>query len=135
MYRNILIPVALDDDDKTRLALDAARALAVPDARLTLLHVIEELPGYMRNYLPKTVLAQARAGLQPGLDALAAELPGASGVIVEGRAASAILAYVAKHQIDCVVMAGQQPAMEDYLLGSTATHVVRHADCAVMVVR
>jgi nucleotide-binding universal stress UspA family protein len=36
---------------------------------------------------------------------------------------------------DLVVVGSHQPAISDYLLGSNATTIVRHANCSVLVVR
>ena len=36
---------------------------------------------------------------------------------------------------DCVVIASHRPGLQDYLLGSTAARVVRHAACSVHVLR
>ena len=37
--------------------------------------------------------------------------------------------------IECIVMGSHKPGFSDYLLGSTAARVVRHAPCAVHVYR
>ena len=52
MYKNILIPVVFETPEITQTAFDAAQALAAPDARLTLLHVIEAVPVYVAEYIP-----------------------------------------------------------------------------------
>ena len=36
---------------------------------------------------------------------------------------------------DCIVIGSHKPGLIDYLLGSTAARVVRHAPCAVHVLR
>ena len=36
---------------------------------------------------------------------------------------------------DVIVMASHQPKFSDYLLGSTAARVVRHAKCSVLIAR
>jgi len=55
--------------------------------------------------------------------------------IVEGHSGRTILDYAENHQADCIVVASHRPGLQDYLLGSTAARVVRHASCAVHVVR
>ncbi len=37
--------------------------------------------------------------------------------------------------VDVIVMQAANPRITDYLLGTTATHVVAHAECSVYVVR
>ncbi len=135
MYQNILIPIAFDNDKKTQTACEAARALADSDAKITLLNVVEHLPGYVSQYLPKDLLKKPWETRQPELDQLAAQFPNATGVLVEGHAGATILDYAKEIKADCIVIASHRPGMQDYLLGSTAAQVVRHAACAVMVVR
>lgn len=37
--------------------------------------------------------------------------------------------------VDVIVMEAANPKVQDYLLGTTASHVVTHAECSVFVVR
>ena len=37
--------------------------------------------------------------------------------------------------VDLIVMGAANPRVTDYLLGTTASHVVTHAECSVYVVR
>ena len=52
-------------------------------------------------------------------------------------AAAAILAALeeAEASADAIVIASHRPDLSDYLLGSTAARVVRHAQCTVLVLR
>ena len=56
-------------------------------------------------------------------------------VVVDGHSARTILDYAEEHGVDCIVMASHRPDITDYFLGSTAARVVRHAACAVHVLR
>ena len=38
-------------------------------------------------------------------------------------------------KVDLIVMEAANPKVQDYLLGTTASHVVTHAECSVYVVR
>ena len=60
---------------------------------------------------------------------------GAHAVVVHGHAGGSIVDYATKHGCDCIVIASHRPGVEDYLLGSTAARVVRHAACSVHVMR
>lgn len=51
------------------------------------------------------------------------------------RAGRVITEYANKSDIDCVVIGSHKPGLRDYFLGSTAARVVRHAKCAVHVLR
>lgn len=135
MYKNILVPIALDDeDDRTEQAIKVAKELADDDARLTLLHVIEAVPSYAISYIASDVLADTRKGIVTEMDRLAADA-GAKAVVVDGHSGRTILDYAEEHGPDLIVMASHRPGMQTLLLGSTATHVVRHAKCAVHVLR
>lgn len=58
-----------------------------------------------------------------------------SGVVVEGHSGRTILDYAEETGSDLIVIASHRPGMGDMLMGSTATQVVRHAKCAVHVLR
>jgi nucleotide-binding universal stress UspA family protein len=66
---------------------------------------------------------------------MAESLPGGQAVLVEGHSGRTILDWADKHGVDCIIIASHRPGMQDLLLGSTATTVVRHARCAVHVIR
>lgn len=135
MYKNVLVPIAFDDDAKAEAAMDVARQLAGPDGKITLLHVMEHVPGYAISYVPADFLEQSRISVQQELDKLAARLDHGAGILVEGHSGRTILDYAEENDIDCIVIASHRPGMGDLLLGSTAAKVVRHANCAVHVLR
>ncbi|WP_386173379.1 universal stress protein [Sulfitobacter sp. R86518] len=135
MYKNILIPVVFETPEITQTAFDAAQALAAPDARLTLLHVIEAVPVYVAEYIPTDIVTSTREAVQARLDALALRVPGAATAIADGRAGPRATRWAEENGTDCIVIASHQPALSDILLGSVAQYVVRHAKCAVHVVR
>ena len=60
---------------------------------------------------------------------------GADVEVRRGRAHSVILAYAVEAGADLIVVASHQPGVQDFLLGSTAARVVRHATCSVLVLR
>lgn len=135
MYSNILVPIAFDVDHLPEAALQVARALSAPGARVTLLHVMAEVPGYAINYMPDGYASDLRRALQTELDGLAAGFDQGVGVLREGNAATEILDWVRDNDSDCIVLASHRPGLQDYLLGSTAARVVRYAPCSVMVLR
>jgi len=135
LYKNILIPVVLEEHAKSDDAFNAAKALADEGARFTILHVAEEVPAYVAEFIPADVIASARETASERLKELAAKLPGSHAVTAEGRAGPRIEKWAKENSIDCIIVASHQPAFTDILLGSVAQHVVRHAKCAVHVVR
>ena len=135
MYKNILVPIALDNDDgRVAHAIAVAKGLADTDARITLLHVIENIPSYAISYIASDVLADTRKGIVTEMNRLATEA-GATAKVIDGHSGRSILDYADQHAPDLIVIASHRPGMQTLLLGSTATHVVRHAQCAVHVLR
>ena len=135
MYKHVLVAVALDHSPHADAAFQVARLLADEGAKITALHVIEEIPAYAANQIPEDILANRKPEAET---ALKAELGGTTDlepVVVYGHAGRTIVDYAARHDIDCVVIASHRPGLQDYFLGSTAQRVVRHAACAVHVLR
>lgn len=135
MYRNILLPVVFDEDENTRKAFDIAKALASEGASLTILHVAESIPAYALAEVPEQVLENNRREMKEALAKMASDLPGAKSVMIKGHSGRSIVQYAKDHEIDCIVMSSHQPGLEHFFLGSTADRVVRHATCAVHVIR
>ncbi len=135
MYRNILVPVSFDADRDVAQSIQVARALWQSDGSLTLLHVVEHLPQYTSDLLPENHFDIAKTAISDKLKPLIGDVPGAKVEVVEGHAGRGILDYAASHETDCIVIASHRPGLQDYLLGSTAARVVRHAPCSVHVVR
>lgn len=135
MYHNILIPISFDSERDTSAPMKLAALLATPEAKITLLHVVEHIPGYAISYMPTDYLREARKAVQDELDKMAATLPNAKGVVIEGHSGRSILDWAEEEKPDLIIIASHRPGMQDLLLGSTASQVVRHAACAVHVVR
>ncbi|SDC49326.1 universal stress protein [Ruegeria marina] len=135
MYRNILVPVAFDEGHDTEAAFLAARKLASDDAKFTVLHVMEAIPAYVTSQIPDEIMAHSRDDANKALRQMAAGLPGATAVMATGHAGRGIVDHAAAHDIDCIVIASHKPGFENLFLGSTADRVVRHAKCAVHVIR
>ena len=135
MYRNILVPVAFDREHKPAAALQAARTLAAPGGRVTILHVMEEAPPYAVSFIPEDYLHDLKQAIQVELDAMAEGFESAEAVLVEGQPGRTILHWAEDRDVDCIVIASRRPGIEDRVLGSTASWVVGRAGCAVHVVR
>ncbi len=135
MYKNLLIPVILDDPHDSQASFLVALALAEDEAKFTILHVVESIPSYVSAQLPAEVLATNRDEIERRLKQLSAGLPGAEAKLVSGHAGRGILDFANENDIDCIVVASHKPGLESYFLGSTADRVVRHARCSVHVIR
>ncbi|MEM8593176.1 MAG: universal stress protein [Pseudomonadota bacterium] len=135
MYSNILLPVSFDEDRNVAAALDVAQKLRAPGGKITCIHVVEQLPHYATEFVPASHLESARADLTASLEKVIEGVEGAHVVVMEGSAANTILSFADKNGKDLIIVASHRPGMSDYLLGSTAARVVRHAKCAVHVIR
>ena len=136
MYKTILVPVDLGHEERVKPMIEAATLLGGGTARIILTHVIEEVPAYVAAQLPKDVLENSREKVEESLKGIAERV----GVAVEidvhsGHAANTILDIAEEKGVDCIVIASHKPGWEDFLIGSTAARVVRHAKCAVHVLR
>ncbi|MCK0096824.1 universal stress protein [Yoonia sp. F2084L] len=135
MYNNILVPVSFEADRNAQGAMEIAKALRADGGTITCLHVMEQLPKYATEYLPAGHLETAKADVVASLQSLVDGVDNASAVVVDGHSSRTILAHADNNDVDLIIVASHQPGMQDYLLGSTAAKVVRHAKCAVHVLR
>lgn len=135
MYNHILVPVVLSDGEGVAASYAAARALANRDAKFSVIHVLEEIPGFVAVDIPSNILTKAAESADKALKESAKALPGATAKLLRGNAGTAILNYAEENGVDCIIIASHKPGIEDYFLGSTAARVVRHAQCSVHVIR
>ena len=140
MFNNILVAVDLEHDthmdDLLRVASDIANAYG---AQVHLLNVIGAAPAVVSQFLPENYESMASEKIEKDLAALAAKVD-----LAEGAAASSvrfggvyqeILAHANKIGVNLIIVASHKPDVGDYLLGTTAARIVRHASCSTLVVR
>ena len=101
-----------------------------------MLNVVEEIPNWAAVELPAGLLEKSLEASQSELKAIAA----AAGLKVEvdvrtGHSYNTILDVAKEKKADLIIIASHRPGLQDYFLGSTASKVVRHANCSVLVVR
>lgn len=134
MYKNILVPMALDHGVSAE-TLALAKSMLAPDGTITALHVYEMPNGSVSAYIDEGLLD---AGYERAKAEMTKKLEGFSGikaVLQKGHTSRTIIEYAEAAGIDCIVIASHKPGFRDYLLGSTAARVVRHAGCSVHVKR
>lgn len=136
MYRNILVPVVFDHGEQPNASLKVAQELLSDGGKITVLHVMEEVPSYASTYLPDGLAERqkedALQGLRDMTKGMGIEVEAA---VIKGHAYSGILEYSNAQKVDCIVIASHKPGFGDYFLGSTAARVVRHAKCGVHILR
>ena len=93
MYKNILVPVALDHDASTHQAIDVARELRTKEGAITFLHVMEDLPGYATQFVPSDIRKSALEETRDYLGSLEKEVPASRSLVIHGHSARSILDF------------------------------------------
>ena len=140
MFSRIVVAIDLESetppDKLLRFAGDIARTY---DADVHLLHVIPAAPAIVSQYLESGYEELASREAEERLDTLASSLHVGAGTIATtvrfGVIYQEILGFADKISADLIVLESHKPGVADYLLGSNAARVVRHATCSVVVLR
>lgn len=136
MYKSILVPIDLAHRDVGLAMIKRAVALSDDNAKITLLHVIGDIPAYVQSYLPEGQLQENLVETRKTLKALSDAVDVKADIIVRyGSPSPVILDEADERDIDLIIIASHHPGIKDYLMGSTASRVVRHADCSVLINR
>jgi universal stress protein F len=136
MYRHILVPIDPTQRELAPRLLKVAKFLAGEDGKISLLTVLDPVPSYVAHYIPAETLEKNRDELHDQLAALATEAGvDAKPRLRTGSPSHVILEEAERQHCDAIVLASHRPDYRDYLLGSTASRVVRHAQCTVIVDR
>lgn len=134
-----------DFSDAAQCGLVAAGALAARlDARLTLLHVMQDVPAIPHGaplappqhdpQLPAQ-LTDAEARLRQLRELLPAHLTVETEVVAAPRVAAAIAEHLQLHGADLLVIASRGwNAASGLLLGSTTEQLLRHAKVPILVI-
>ena len=136
MYKSILIPVDLGHVAKINSLIDHASVCKDSDSKIVLLNVVEEIPSWAAVALPRGSVDKSVQSAQEKLETLA----DSTGIEVEavvrvGHPYKTILEVAEEISAELIIVASHQPDLQNYLLGSTAAKIVRHATCSVTVVR
>lgn len=134
MYNKILVPMALDHGVSSS-TLEIAQALIGGKGEIIALHVYEAPQGSIRSFVGEDAQKEGMARAKAELATKTADLDSVTAEMVVGHTYRSIIDYAAKHNVDCIVIGSHRPGFSDFLLGSTAARVVRHAPCAVHVYR
>jgi nucleotide-binding universal stress UspA family protein len=140
MFKSILVPIDLSDTDLAKPAIENAAALQrASNGTVRLLNVLPSMPAMLSEYVPADFDAQQVRSSEEALAIIARESGITSGkiatVVRQGGIYHEILEEAKASQADLIVMTSHRPAMRTYFLGSNAGHVVRYAQCSVLVVR
>jgi universal stress protein F len=136
MFKTILVPIDMAHVVEGKANIDLAAQHAEAGAKIILLNVVEDIPGWAAAELPANLVETSRTRAKAELTAVAK----ASGMEVEvevrsGHSYKTILEVAREKEADLIIIASHRPGLQDYFLGSTAAKVVRHAHCSVLVIR
>ena len=135
MHRHILIPVALDHENVAARKIAVARTLLAEGGRITLLTVLEDVPGFVAEFVdlkPENNLTQR---VKARLAEVAGDAPDIGTEVARGKAGVRIASYAQENGVDLIVVGSHHPNATDYFLGSTAARVARRAPCSVYILR
>ena len=136
MYKTLIVPVDVSNADKAGAMLDAARRLGGDGSKIVLLNIQEEIPNYIAVQMPGEFEERAKANAIEELEKIAQSTDLDAEIEVrKGHPSQGILQLADEKKADAIILASHRPSLEDYLLGSTAARVVRHAKCTVVVLR
>lgn len=136
MYKTVIVPVDLSHAKRLQPMVSAARQLSAEDAEILLVNVIEDIPAYVKSQVPASIREERDEEVRKHLKQIAKENGLGENIMVRtGHAATEILAAAKEKKADLIVIASHKPGFGDFLIGSTAARVVRHAACTVHVVR
>lgn len=137
MYKHILL--ATDLTEETEYVLDRVRAIrGFTGAKLSLVHVVEPMPGYSYAYLgiediEGQLIDEAKEALNKLGEALAVDAK--SQWIEVGPTKSKILKVAEENKVDLIICGSHGRHGLSLLLGSTANAILHGAKCDVLTVR
>jgi nucleotide-binding universal stress UspA family protein len=140
MYKSILVPVDLAEDELAAPAIAAAESFATAsDGTIRLVYVRSLVPITYMEFVP----ADFDAGQQNEAEAKLAEIAAkvklpaerVSAKVLVGSVHGEVLAEADASGADLIVIGSHEPGMLAYVIGSNASTIVRRAKCSVLVVR
>jgi nucleotide-binding universal stress UspA family protein len=141
MFKSVLLPIDLARETTWKKPLGAAVELV--EAGGGTLHVMSVLPDFgmaiVGSYFDKDFEGAAMQDMTGQLKSwVSRNVPEgvkAKAHIAHGSVYDEIIRLANKLDCDAIVIAAHGPEMREYLLGSNAARVVRHAKQSVLVVR
>ena len=140
MYKRIVLAVDLLEPTPSPKGLTQALELAkMGGGDLRLVNVQPVMPATFMEYVPVDFDVEQAKRSKEALDAILGgiDLPAdrKSAATRAGGIYHELLEVASEWDADLIVVGSHRPVMADYLLGSNAKTIVRHAQCSVLVVR
>ena len=143
MYKHILLPVDLQDKElehmKTAVRTTVELCLHY-GAQMHMLTVVPDLGmPIVGHYFPaeagEKIVEEAEQNLHDLVNALIPEEIEVQHLVAQGTVYRHILDMAGRIDADLIVMPAKTERFSDFMLGTNASKVVRHAKCSVLVVR
>ena len=134
MYNKIIIALSLEHGFSST-ALNIARSLKSEIGEIIAVHVSEPVQGIARLYLAEEDIEKAQDAIRAEISSRLEEHTDIEAVILTGHPGRELADYAEKIGAECIIVGSHKPGLEDFFLGSTSARVVRHAKCAVHVLR
>ncbi|MEM7170583.1 MAG: universal stress protein [Pseudomonadota bacterium] len=134
MYENIVVALGLGHGHGST-SFDLARRLKSPGGKITAVHVLEPVPGFVKYYIPVDHADAAEKAAKEQMSKRIGDANDVELVTLSGNPGIALIEFAEASKADCIIVGSHKPELSDYLLGSTAARVVRHAPCSVHVLR
>lgn len=134
MYQKIIVSLSLDHGIAQK-AIQVARTMKNEGGEIIAVHVYEPLQGSVNAYVTEESVANAVKSAEAALAERVANESDVESVLIKGHSGRAITDYAEKIGADCIIVGSHKPGLRDFLLGSTAARVARHAPCSVHVLR
>ena len=136
MFTHILIPVDMAHTEKAAEMIRAAKKLAGENTLFVMANIVQSVPAIAEMAVPQEVFDIAKKKSEDTLLSIAEEAGINAAVDVRiGHPANEILSIANDRKVDLLIIGSHRPGLQDYLIGSTAARVVRHAQCPVLIMR
>lgn len=135
MPNSILIPVAIDHEPLAQQKIATARRLLAAGGRITLLTVLEKIPGFTQEFVTVKAENHLTAKILDNLKGLAGDATDVDVKVENGKPGVAICDVARQIGADLIIVGAHHPTAMDYFLGSTASRVARRAPCSVYIQR
>jgi len=141
MYKTIVVPIDLGDSVSSRLTLPVAlNFVNAFGAKLHLINIIPDVGiSMLEEYLPKQWMNNQKSHHALQLDQLVEQYVPidikVEKFIGRGHVYDEIINYANSVNADLFIVPSIRPELQDYMLGTNVSKIVRHAKISVLVVR
>jgi nucleotide-binding universal stress UspA family protein len=143
MYSKVLVPIDLQDTTLAKSAIETAlRVVGNSGGVIRFINVLPMTPVMLAEFVPPDFDVQQQRSAEDALVTIAGETgldrSRVSSVVRQGGVYQEILDEAEGWGADLIIMSSKRSgkgAVRSYFLGSHTGHVVRYADCSVLVVR